>query len=325
MRVLITTSDYPSYKLHFDALAAGNPHCWADAEFHYEPDGLPFDAWVVWQSNHGLPGSMTVECPPSRTLLVLREPPDIVTLPLAYTRQFGGILGPDGSYHHPHTFYEQFGQVWHVEKDADFLKACAPPPEKKGWISAVTSNKAGTVGQKARLRLLEDLKSHFKDKIDHYGRGIRHTDSKWDAVFDYRYHLTLENGLWPHYWSEKLSDAYLGWSVPLYAGCPNIADYFDRESMLALDINNTRDCIKKIEEAMDSGLYERLIPAIGKAREKILQVYHFYPTILRSLQRMPISPRVDVTLRAREDFDFSRGQMTKMRLRNFKAWIMRMP
>jgi hypothetical protein len=42
----------------------------------------------------------------------------------------------------------------------------------------------------------------------------------------------LENSQSPHYWTEKLTDAYLGWAFPLYVGCPNVGDYFAKESFL---------------------------------------------------------------------------------------------
>ncbi len=317
MRILITTADYSSYRIHFDALADGAIHQWGDAEFHYVPDGNPYDAWVVWQSNQGLPDKMTVECPVERTLLVLREPPDIITLPLSYTNQFAAILGPDNSYDHPCVFFEQFGQVWHLEKSAAFLRSCSPP-EKTGWISAVTSTKSGTEGQKRRLLLLEALKTHFKDKLDHYGRGVRPTDSKWDAVSRYRYHLTLENGCWPHYWTEKLSDSFLGWSLPIYVGAPNVSDYFEARSIVSIDRCDTRTIINRIEQIMEDDLYTHLLPAIDEARKKILNYYHLYPTIIRSLNRMRTGQKVSLTLCPSSDFPFSTRQSIKFCWRNLR-------
>ncbi len=317
MRILISSANYPEYRIHFDALEQGSPHRWGGAEFHYQPDGDAYDAWVVWQSNAGLAEAIALECPPTRTLLVLREPPDILTLPLDYTRQFGGILGPDTRYGNPHTFYHQFGQVWHVEQTYQQLLNC-PPPQKKGWISAVTSSKAGTKGQQLRLRLLEGLKAHFKDRLVHFGRGHNETRSKWDAILPFRYHLALENGIWPHYWSEKLSDAYLGWSYPLYMGCPNLAEYFEKDACLTLDPHDLKGCIRNIERLMESDGYESSIPSLRRSREKILREFHFYPTILRCLDELPISERRKVVLRPNHDFDFSMGQGLSMRVRNLR-------
>ncbi len=317
MRILISSANYAAYRIHFDALAQGFPHQWGGAEFHYQPDGGPYDAWVVWQSNLGLAETTSLECPPTRTLLVLREPPDILTLPVDYIRQFGGILGPDSRYGHPHTFYQQFGQVWHVEKDWQHLIDC-PAPQKRACISAVTSSKAGTKGQILRLNLLHGLKAHFKDRLVHYGRGFEETHSKWDAILPFRYHIALENGSWPHYWTEKLSDAYLGWSFPLYVGCPNLEDYFEENSFAVLDPCNLKACISQIEMLIDSDCYERSISSLQQSRNRVLNDYHFYSTILRCLTSMPESNLKRITFRPNQDYSFSATQKAVMRLRNMK-------
>jgi hypothetical protein len=317
MRILITSANYPSYRIHFDALVQGSPHKWKGAEFHYQPDGGGYDAWIVWQSNLGLAETTSLDCPPTRTLLVLREPPDILTLPADYVKQFAGILGPDSRYRRPDTFFQQFGQVWHVEKTWQELVDC-PPPEKRGWISAVTSSKAGTAGQKRRLRLLEDLKAHFKDRLVHFGRGHNETLSKWDAILPFRYHLALENGSWPHYWTEKLCDAYLGWSYPLYVGCPNLGEYFEKDSYLRLNPDDPQGSIQAIERLIESDGYENAIPLVERSRNKILKEFHFYPTILRCLNALPASNCKKVVLRPHREYHFSFAQRFSMRLRNIR-------
>jgi hypothetical protein len=49
-----------------------------------------------------------------------------------------------------------------------------------------------------------------------------------------------------NYWTEKLADAFLGFSVPIYHGCPNIADYFPKDSMILIDINDAEATAKNL-------------------------------------------------------------------------------
>jgi len=320
MRILITTADYGNYRIHFDALAKGIPHRWGDSEFHYQPDGGSYDAWVVWQSQRGLPEAMTVRCPATRTLLVLREPPDILTLPDDFTRQFGGVLGPDPKVLAKELFFSQFGQVWHVERNREFLTSYEIPEKTQG-ISAVTSNKADTSGQRRRLSLLETLKGHFGEKLIHFGRGFRPTDSKWDAIWPFRYHLALENGSWPHYWSEKVCDAWLGWSLPFYTGCQTLEQDVPPEAFIRLDAADHSKAVQQIEEAISNDEWRRRLPAIEEARRLVLEKYHIYPTLLRTLASLPNSTSEQVTLRPAFSLAFSSTQKWRFRLARLKKML----
>jgi hypothetical protein len=133
----------------------------------------------------------------------------------------------------------------------------------------------------------------------------------------------LENGSWPHYWTEKLSDAFLGWSFPFYVGCPNLNQYFEEDSFAVLDPHDINGCIHKIETLIESDCYEQSINALRRSRVKVLNEYHFYPTILRCLQAMPTSERSKVVLRPHQDIEFSTTQKLEMRFRNFRKKIVR--
>ena len=48
------------------------------------------------------------------------------------------------------------------------------------------------------------------------------------------FHVALENVRQCNYFTEKLLDCFLTRTVPIYWGCPNIADYFDTDGMLII-------------------------------------------------------------------------------------------
>ena len=88
------------------------------------------------------------------------------------------------------------------------------------------------------MQFLDQLKSLIGKDIVHFGRGFRELDDKMDGIYGYRYHLCLENCSSPYYCTEKLIDAYLGWALPLYWGCPNVNEFFPPESIIPIDILN---------------------------------------------------------------------------------------
>ena len=50
------------------------------------------------------------------------------------------------------------------------------------------------------------------------------------------------------YWTEKLGDAFLGFALPIYYGCPNIFDYFSADSLRIIDADNFDQSIAVLEE-----------------------------------------------------------------------------
>jgi len=53
-----------------------------------------------------------------------------------------------------------------------------------------------------------------------------------EILFDSQYHICIENHAVGNYFTEKLIDALLTETIPVYWGCPNIEDYFDVDGMI---------------------------------------------------------------------------------------------
>ena len=71
----------------------------------------------------------------------------------------------------------------------------------------------------------------------------------------------MENAVIPDYWTEKIADCFLAWTLPIYYGCPNLEDYFPEKSFIRIDI-------EKPEEAIDSIVNKIL----GTLRAKLLKI-----------------------------------------------------
>ena len=162
-------------------------------------------------------------------------------------------------------------------------------PVKKKLISVVINEKSFTEGHVKRREFVLKLKQHFGDSLDILGRSFNYIHDKKDAILDYKYHIVIENSVFKHYWSEKLADAYLGWSYPIYYGCPNLSDYFDDKAYSLIDIDDIDYSIKVIELLISNNIYEKNNFYIEKARNDILNKYNMFEMMVDLLDDLDYS------------------------------------
>ena len=119
---------------------------------------------------------------------------------------------------------------------------------------------------------------HFKNRIDYFGFGINPIKNKKDAIDSYIYSIALENSSYDNYWTEKIADVFLGFSLPIYYGCKNIDKFFEKESFLNIDINNLDESIFKIENALDDPNNVDM-NSIIISRNKVLENYNLFKLV----------------------------------------------
>lgn len=71
-----------------------------------------------------------------------------------------------------------------------------------------------------------------KQAAEGVGRGYREIARKSEGLAPYRFSVVIENSREKGYFSEKLIDALMCRTVPIYWGAPDIGDYFDTEGMI---------------------------------------------------------------------------------------------
>jgi hypothetical protein len=132
-------------------------------------------------------------------------------------------------------------------------------------------------GHQKRLDFIAKLQNHpISEYIDFYGGGFRAIPDKWDAIAPYQYHLVLENSVISDYWSEKLGDSLLGFSFPIYYGCPNIHDYFDKDALQVIDIEDFDATVVVLEDLIHRGLSNTQLEAMLQARRQVLDEYNIF-------------------------------------------------
>lgn len=216
-----------------------------------------------------------VLCPPYTTLYFR---PDFGT-----RAQVSVVLLEPRAVHHRHMnllrlFHRRFHRI--LTADSRLLEKCPNAllfPTGGAWVtdvpsldltktamcSLIASEKRKQSGHKLRHAMVDWTRSTAQD-IEIMGRGYVPFEKKADGLAPYRYSIVIENAQELNYFSEKLVDALLCETVPIYWGCPNVAEFFDTGGMM---ICNSLDDIKASVAQMSEADYATRLPALRRARD----------------------------------------------------------
>jgi len=269
----------------------GEPR-WGNCHFIFDQQARDYDWLVVYDDIPEIPGESRkraheeLACAPGHTLLVTTEPSSIKIYGNDYTRQFGAVLTSQAAWALPHRqrIYSQPGLHWfygigsrHV---TPFDELIASPDSKSKTLSMVfSSKKMRHTLHHRRAALMQGLMQRLPE-MDVFGRDTAHVlDDKADCLQDYRYHVAIENFVGEHHWTEKLADAFLGETLPFYAGCPNAAAYFPAESFIPIDMRDIEGSVATIRQAIAANAYEARLSAIREARRRVLYEYNIFAVL----------------------------------------------
>ncbi|WP_040396320.1 hypothetical protein [Cesiribacter andamanensis] len=73
--------------------------------------------------------------------------------------------------------------------------------------------------------------------------------------------------------------------MPIYYGCPNLADYFPKEAYIEIDIEKPDEALSIILEAVANKRWKKNIDAIVHARELLLEEYQFFPFLSNYIKK----------------------------------------
>jgi len=169
-----------------------------------------------------------------------------------YAQQYIGKYYIGDKYDLPEPFVERFSHMWHN-----------PPlkyvPNKTKRISMMVSEKNKQQGHKYRHDLITKI-LETDLPIDIYGRGCMYYDfmgdprvkgkfQEMEPYENYDFHICIENFQTNHYFSEKITNALLCDTTPIYMGCRNIEHYFpDKVIVLSGDLQKDMTLLHNISE-----------------------------------------------------------------------------
>lgn len=275
-------------------------------KFYIDEDIEDPDFWVV--QGKGLRQAASCHVAPENTIMLTTEPRSILVYPKNYLKQFGMVCTCQEKTKHPNVHFGPAILPWFVgytedknghceyTKDYNAFKT-GKPAKKEKLISVITSNKAFTSGHIKRIKFVERLKEYYGDKLDVFGRGFQDFDDKWDVLAPYKYHIVIENSSQDYYWTEKLSDSYLCDAYPLYYGCTNVEDYFPKDSLTRIDINDFDKTIAIIDKVIAEETFEKSQAAIAESKRLVLDKYNMFEYIASLCDTLnPNAEKQEVTL-----------------------------
>lgn len=264
------------------------------------------DFWVVFVD---VTDVERCRCDPANTLFVAVEPPSYWQYNEAFLSQFAEVWTTDPDTAHPNRSLTNPALPWYIgsrfrgktSDDGHAFKTFEEienewPVAKSRPLSIISSNLQVTPEHVRRYDFVCGLKQHFGDRLDVFGRGFDPIEDKAQGILPYRYHIALENSGFPHYWTEKLADAYLGGAMPIYWGCPDIDAYFPDRSMVRIDIDDPAGAIATIEETLASDPYEDRLADISEARRRILYEHNLFARLEQAIAGRPIGAKETVRI-----------------------------
>lgn len=133
--------------------------------------------------------------------------------------------------------------------------------EKKFMLSHVMSDKNWLPGHKLRHQTSEIIRKKRNFEI-FFPKSIS-TEHKYKLFKDSMFHIAIENSQNHNYISEKVVDCFMSYTIPIYWGCPNIADYFDKDGIIFFETE------KELENILDNLTEEDYI----KRKKSVLNNY----------------------------------------------------
>jgi hypothetical protein len=137
---------------------------------------------------------------------------------------------------------------------------------KTQMASLIASAKQVLPGHRLRHRIVAAVRDRGLP-VEVMGRGYRPFDDKAEGLAPFRYSVVIENVRETSYFTEKLVDALLCRTVPIYWGAPDIARNFDPQGLIACD--SAEDILAALA-TMSPQDYDHRRPAIEENRLRAL-------------------------------------------------------
>ncbi len=264
----------------------GGSGVWEEVRFILDPE--PTCDFLVLLNNK-MKTETRARCPRENVWCLMQEPymKGHTDWMVEKLENFSQVLSHHPSPSNPSKFaVSQPAIPWHVNKTFDQLISLKIPSKPK-TLSWVVGNAGDLPGHRKRWAFLEHIQQNGSLDIDLFGRAVQFIEDKWDGLAPYKYSLAIENSSSPDYWTEKIADCFLSWSVPIYYGCTNLEDYFPSDSFIRISIDPPAKGLESVKTILERDNWEKRIPALKEARDRVLNRYQLFPHLSRVINEQP--------------------------------------
>jgi hypothetical protein len=156
---------------------------------------------------------------------------------------------------------------------------------RKNKIIAIISNKLNDTGHINRINFIRLIEKYFPDLIDVYGyhnyhnlKSYKGTISDKSIIQDYKYMFSVENNNEYNYATEKIWESFIAETFCFYDGCPNLSDYVDSKSYMAIDSSNPKS-LSIVIDAIKNDLWSERLSYIKSAKKLTKERYNILEVI----------------------------------------------
>lgn len=277
---------------------------WGNLRYTFDASARNYDWLVVYDD---LPASKPLRfaeeklaCSSHNSILLTHEPSAVKIHGSDFVRQFATVMTchEEWAMAHPNKIAMHPASPWWYGVSGDFYRSyeeLASPPSPSSLPPLKDKDVSTICSAKRQSHTLHKRRYDFTRRlvaalpaVGWFGHGVRAIADKRIGLDSYRYHVVVENHRCPHYWTEKLADAFLACALPFYYGCENVADYFPPDSVIPIDINNPDAAVDTIKRAVAADEYRRRLPHILEARRRVLEDHNFFAVITRHIETAPV-------------------------------------
>ncbi len=227
--------------------------------------------------------------PPNRIIHVSLEPPNEI----ASYRQFGNkkVAVRFGQISNKQISFSHGALPWHIDVNYDTLRNTSwEDLNKTDEMVWVTSNLHTSSGHFLRMQVVAQLRNSF---VKIYGRGIQPINDKYAVFKSAKYVIAFENYAHKGYWTEKITDAYLSYCLPIYFGATDIDQYFHPLSYVKLN-PRSKTLLGDLEAVIKQNLWEERLPYIIEARTAVLEKHQLFPFLVEKMEAILAEEGKDV-------------------------------
>ena len=257
---------------------------WGDYKFFLNQDVSECDYWLILGDIVNDIESVIV--PPNNVIFYIQEVPDIIKYSKQFLDQFHYVSSYLSDVNHPNFIKSDPIFPWFIERDLNENMNFQFSKSKK--LSIISSNKKITIDHVKRLNFFKKLDKFFGDDIDIFGAGFSgFVDEKKTTLDPYMFSIVVENKKLPNYFTEKVADCFLSHTFPIYHGCSNFNEFFDKNSFEAIDLNNFNESIAIIKKILNNDeFYESRINSIIKSKHKYLNNFSIVPSLVKVINKV---------------------------------------
>ena len=130
---------------------------------------------------------------------------------------------------------------------------------KRFAVSFLTSSKTEAQGHKLRQEVFDRLPDKVGEVVTWKHRSPPVVPDKRTVLEPYQYSIVIENSAHNNYYTEKIVDAFVARTVPVYWGCPNLGTHFNMDGVVTF--SNYDDLFNKLQ-SLTPETYARMLPAV---------------------------------------------------------------